>query len=1279
MSFGFGVGDFVAVTDKLRHCHDRFSEAPELFVSLVKNVEIIEPLLEETQCPQQNLNDKEQQILESIIEGSYTDLKRLKHILDDCKELNKPLDERKWDKSKLLQYLQRLQLDPKVINGIQSSLSVKIILLNTLKNASDSRAIQSTKRMVVLMHDEQVSKHQQKVLEWLTPSNYSSQQRDYFSIRHPETATWLLKSKEFEWVSNKGQTLLCRGMPGAGKTIMTSVVTDHLIHRFREEPRVGIAYVYCNFKETERQTCHDLLSSLAKQLAQSYSPFPQSLEMLYNTHQKGNTSISTQETTDLLQSLCSCYERVFIVIDALDECDRNARQAFLQEILRLQQRHQVNIFATTRDIPEILQSKELNDFIPVEIRASEEDVLRYVSGRITFMQSFVRSNLDLQKEIKDTIASKVDGMFLLARLLIDAWSNKLNPKELKKALKAFGATNGKGNVYSVVYDEAMRRIESQPSERIELALNILSWITGAKRPLKVVELQHALAIEEDEAEIDEDNITPAETMISVCAGLITVSEKSGVVRLVHQTTQEYFEEKRHQFFPELESQIAKICVGYLSFENVYCDDNKSFGPSGWYLDWIEPEPASFFDYAAIHWGDHARACSTIPPEVVKYLRNRAMRDRSLSVLCKLREAPRVPLTPAHVAAYLGIIQLFETDSLQEDEGDLADNSDNTSLWWAAFGNQTDVVKLLLDGDVVQSTALPGPLHGSISSRTVRLSIRAALEETHSATLEALVSFYAKRRFDSELEPDDHALIFRNPWSTHNVFRRPEPIRTREAVFVPKSPPRQPFLTEPGWRAVLHIIASGLDERSRLGWIPRLFELLADCLKHTGQLPHVLREYPGLTEISSYDTGFAEALGLLLSMEAPVNARDPMGRTPLAQAVFLGLNLTVWNLLALGASVDIRDEYGETPVSLAVKTNNWVALSSLVKHGATIEVHDSYLNKRNSDGRSPVSMLAHIGDASLLRLFVEKGADVRAQDSNGRTPMYWAIVNGNIPTLEVFLEMDIDIEYRTSNERRNPLSWAASHSNLQAVQLFIARGSEIDASDENGRTPLDCACVALCSSDRRSIIETLLAHGANTGAGHRNLVWVHAQVSFDLEVVHLFQQYGFDMGSKDAKGRTLLHYAAKSGQLQDLKMLLESTDLDLNLKDDDGRTALWYAMNRGSSWTRRQVTQFILDYPGADRNCSNGQQALQDAIEVRDGRFAKLLIARKVVDVNGVFDGEVPMMTAARKGDLWTFVVLKEHGAVWGHNECSNVEILSETSWRFFRNTETWSYHQGQLL
>ncbi|KAI3545393.1 hypothetical protein CSPX01_05037, partial [Colletotrichum filicis] len=1246
------------------------------------SVQIIEPLLEEAHCEQQNLNDQEQKILEDIIDGSYADLKRLKKVLDDCKELKKPLGKKKWDKAKLVQFLQRLQLDPKVINNIQSSLSVKIALLNTLKNASDSRSIQSTKQVVVLVHQKQVSKHQQEILDWLTPSNYSSQQRDYFSTRHPETASWLLESKAFEWVSNRGQTLLCRGMPGAGKTIMTSVIVDHLLHRFRNDPSVGIAYIYCNFKDTERQDCHDLLSSLTKQLAQSCSSFPTSLETLYNTHQKRKTMRSTQETIDLLHVVSSYYERVFIIIDALDECGRNARLAFLPEVSRLQQRCQINLFATTRDIPEILQSEKLRNSILVEIRASEEDVLRYVSGRITHMQSFVRSNLDLQNEIKAIIARKVNGI-----LLIDAWSNKLNPKELKKALKVFGTTNDKGNVYSAVYDEAMKRIESQPSEHIELAFNILSWITGAKRPLEVRELQHALAVEEDGVEIDQDNITPVETMVSVCAGLITVNDQSGVVRLVHQTTQEYFEEKRHQLFPELESQIVKACISYLSIEDPHFSNKKPSGPSDNIWEWVSmrQDPAPFFNYAAMHWGDHARASLKVPPEVMRFLQNGAISNGSLSALPGLNRAPKAPVTPAHVAAYLGIIQLFVADSFPKDEAGSADEIGGTSLWWAAFGNQTDVVKLLLERDVVRSTADARPLHGKILSRTVRLAMRAALEERHIATLEVLIGFYAERRFDSELKPDDEALIFREPKSTSKwpISKESGQWQNWEVTKQIGASFRRPSLTEPGWRAVLHIIASGLDERSQLGWIPRLFELLENCLKHTKRSAHVLGERLGSKEISLHDKGFAEALKVLLNMEVRIDARDPGGRTPLAQAAFLGLNSAVNLLLARGASVDLEDKYGETPASLAVKTDNWIALSSLVKYEATIELQDYDLNKRDSDGRSPVSVIAQEGDASFLRLLVEKGADVKAQDSDGRTPLYWAIVSGDIPTLKVFLEMDIDIEYRASNEERNPLSWAALHSNPHAVQLLLTRGSEVDAPDEDGRTPLACACPTWGSSltrRSRSVVRTLLAHGANSGVGHSNLVWVYAQVDFDWEVVHLFQQNGFDMCSKDATGRTLLHYAAKSGSSKDFQMLFESTDLDLNLKDDDGRTALWHAMTHRFTDSRRNIVQLILDYPGADHTCSNSQQALQDAIEVGDRRFVKLLVTRKVVDVNGVCDGEVPMMAAARTGDLWMFMLLKEHGAVWGQNRCSNVEILPGISWRFFdKYTRTWIGHQGQLL
>jgi len=87
----------------------------------------------------------------------------------------------------------------------------------------------------------------------------------------------------------------------------------------------------------------------------------------------------------------------------------------------------------------------------------------------------------------------------------------------------------------------MERITGQKPGLKKLAMDVLAWITCAKRPLTTVELQHALAVEAGEPGIDEENLTQVDDMVSVCAGLVTVDEESDIMRLVHYTTQEYFE------------------------------------------------------------------------------------------------------------------------------------------------------------------------------------------------------------------------------------------------------------------------------------------------------------------------------------------------------------------------------------------------------------------------------------------------------------------------------------------------------------------------------------------------------------------------------------------------------------------------------------------------------------------------------------------------------------------------------------------------------------------
>jgi len=68
--------------------------------------------------------------------------------------------------------------------------------------------------------------------------------------------------------------------------------------------------------------------------------------------------------------------------------------------------------------------------------------------------------------------------FLLAQLHLDSLRGKRSPKAIRNALAKL--TKGSDS-YDVAYHNAMQRIQGQLPDQIELAMQVLSWITNAKR------------------------------------------------------------------------------------------------------------------------------------------------------------------------------------------------------------------------------------------------------------------------------------------------------------------------------------------------------------------------------------------------------------------------------------------------------------------------------------------------------------------------------------------------------------------------------------------------------------------------------------------------------------------------------------------------------------------------------------------------------------------------------------------------------------------------------
>ena len=276
----------------------------------------------------------------------------------------------------------------------------------------------ATKASVDLLHERQDNRdcqlrheEHQAIVDWLTSIEYAPQQSDFISRRQEGTGQWLLDSAEFQsWLNQKQQTLFCPGIPGAGKTMIASIVVDTLYRRFENDGSIGIAYLYCNFRQQQDQKPADLLASLLGQLVQGQPSIPNSMKSLYERHKRKRTRPSFSEISEVLQFAMASYSRTFIAIDALDECgisDRG-RGKFLSEIFKLQAKTGTSLFATSRFIPDI--TEEFKGKPSLEIRASDADVRRYLDGHMSHLRPFVSRKPDLQEEIKTEIVKAVDGM-----------------------------------------------------------------------------------------------------------------------------------------------------------------------------------------------------------------------------------------------------------------------------------------------------------------------------------------------------------------------------------------------------------------------------------------------------------------------------------------------------------------------------------------------------------------------------------------------------------------------------------------------------------------------------------------------------------------------------------------------------------------------------------------------------------------------------------------------------------------------------------------------------
>ncbi|MCJ1255063.1 hypothetical protein MMC24_002879 [Lignoscripta atroalba] len=834
-------------------------------------------------------------------------------------------------------------------------------------------------------------------------------------------------------------------MPGAGKTIMVSIVIDYLYNRYRNDNSVGTAYLYCNFRRQDEQKPVDLLACLLKQLLSDLPNIPMSVRRLYENHKDTKTRPSFDEISKELHSMVGAYSKCFIVVDALDECQvsEGGRRKFLSELLGLQTKIGANLFTTSRFIPEITKVFE-GKAVWKEIYASEKDVRRYLDGYMTRLPSFVLRSLDLQEEIKTKIVEAVKGMFLLAQLHLDSLIGTRSTKALQKALQKLP----KGSkAYDQAYKDAIDRIEGQIANSRELAKQILSWITYARRPLTTLELQHALAVEIGETELDEENFSDIKDMISVCAGLVTVDEESDIIRLVHYTTQEYFERTRREWLPDAETSITNTCVTYLSFstfQSGFCASDEEFEAR------LQSNP--LYDYAARHWGHHLREVSDTQYQIPEFLDNEAQVSASSQVMMALgnryvNHSQYVPkqMRGIHLTAYFGLTRLTDILLDHGHSPDCKESSNRMPLSYAAENGHEAVVRLLMTRDDVEADS---------RDQYGRTPLSLAAENGHEAVVRLLMT-------RDDVKADSRDQYRRMPLSLAAENGHEAVVRLLMTQDNVKADSRAQYGQTPLWWAA----RNGHEAVVRL--LLTQDDVEADLRDRYSRISR--------TPLSLAAENGHEAVVRLLMMRDDVKAdlRNRDGQTPLSLAARNGHEAVVRLLMTRDdVKADSRNRDGQTPLSWAARNGHEAVVRLLVTRD------DVKADSRGPDSRTPLSLAAENGHEAVVRLLVKRD-DVEAdsRDQDGQTPLWWAVWpwwavrNGPEAVVRLLLMRD-DVEADSRGpDGRTPLSLAAKNGHEAVVRLLVERDDvEADSRDQYGWTPLRWAA----GNGHEAVVRLLMA-------------------------------------------------------------------------------------------------------------------------------------------------------------------------------------------------------------
>ncbi|EDW19242.2 uncharacterized protein Dmoj_GI11633 [Drosophila mojavensis] len=180
----------------------------------------------------------------------------------------------------------------------------------------------------------------------------------------------------------------------------------------------------------------------------------------------------------------------------------------------------------------------------------------------------------------------------------------------------------------------------------------------------------------------------------------------------------------------------------------------------------------------------------------------------------------------------------------------------------------------------------------------------------------------------------------------------------------------------------------------------------------------------------------------------VNGLEPSsGELALTAAARHGCVDAVNILMSRGAQIDARNRQGYTALWLAVKEGHWSVVEQLLQRGALL---DEPLGQAR---KTPLMIAAEEGHLELLELLLARGAALEAEDHEGFTAFSWACLRGHLAAAKCLIEHGCNRQHE-DHKGRTALDLAAYQGAASLVLYLLEQGANLEHIDVHGMRPLD---------------------------------------------------------------------------------------------------------------------------------------------------------------------------------------------------------------------------------